>query len=163
MSFQDILTILCNTKFNQSEYEKIASICNKKINEMSNDYYKNEMYKLLNNIDNNLKTFIHSINKVIFFEKLNDHFKSYNIIFNYNHFNITLSYKIAFCSEFGGISKENYINIIDTHQETCYNLWGSNMISRFINLLNLESNENEVKEMLTLMFQVYESSENIIF
>jgi hypothetical protein len=70
----------------------------------------------------------------------------------YNHFNIILSHKISFCSEFGGISKENCINIIDTHQETCYNLWGANMISRFINIINLEASDDDVKNMLTLMF-----------
>ena len=77
------------------------------------------------------------------------------------HFNVTLSYKVAFCSEFGGISMENSINIIDIHQETCYNLWGANMITRFINILNLEATHEEVKEILTLMFKAYQPDKNI--
>ena len=149
---------LNTSKFNESEYQIITEICNKKINEMSNEHYKNEMYKLLNNIDNNLKNFINSFDKINFYEKSNDYMHSLNITFNYNYFIITLSNKISFCSEFGGISKDYNINIIDTHQETCYNLWGSNMISRFINLLNLESSEEKIKNMITLMFQVFDAN-----
>jgi hypothetical protein len=87
--------------------------------------------------------------------------EAFNIKFNYNYFIITLSYKISFCSEFGGISIDNYINIIDTDQETCYNLWGSNMLSKFTNIINLEINENELKNMLTLMFKAYEPEKDI--
>jgi hypothetical protein len=154
-SFQEIIVALNNNQFNESEYEIIKNICNKNINEMTNEFYKNEMYSLLNNIDDNLKTFINSLHTITFSDKINDYYHSYNIKFSYSHFKIILTHKISFCSEFGGISKDNYINIIDTHQETCYNLWGNNMISRFINLLNLESSKENVKEMIKLMFTAY--------
>ena len=154
-SFQEIIIALNNNNFNESEYEMIKKICENKINEISNEYYKNEMLNLLNNIDDNLKQFVNSFHTITFSDKMNDYYHSYNIKFTYNHFNIILTHKISFCSEFGGISKENFINIIDTHQETCYNLWGNNMISRFINLLNLESSEENVKEMIKLMFTAY--------
>jgi hypothetical protein len=154
-SFQEIIVALNNNKFNESEYEIIKKICINKINETTNEYYKNEMFNLLNNIDNNLKTFVNSLNSISFSDKINDYYHSYNIKFTYNHFNIILTHKLSFCSEFGGISKENYINIIDTHQETCYNLWGDKMISKFIDLLNLESSEENVKEMINLMFTSY--------
>ncbi len=155
ISFQEIIISLNNNNFNDSEYEIIKNICNKKINESSNEYYKNEMFKLLDNIDNNLKIFINSLNSISFSDKINDYYHSYNINFNYNHFKIILTHRVSFCSEFGGISKDNYINLIDSYQETCYNLWGDKMISKFINLLNLESNEENVKEMIKLMFISY--------
>jgi hypothetical protein len=155
ITFQDIIVALNNNNFNESEYETIKNICNNKINESSNEYYKKQMFNLLNNVDNNLKIFINSLNLISFSNKINDYHHSYNINFNYNHFKIILTHKVSFCSEFGGISKDNNINIIDIHQETCYNLWGDKMISKFINLLNLESNEENVKEMIKLMFTAY--------
>ena len=154
-SFQEIIVALNDNKFNESEYEIIKNICNNKINEMTNEHYKNEMYNLLNNIDDNLKTFVNSLHTITFSDKINDYYHSYNIKFTYAHFKIILTHKISFCSEFGGISKDNFINIIDTNQETCYNLWGNNMISRFINLLNIESTEENIKEMIKLMFTAY--------
>ena len=159
--FSKIIEFLNTLKFTENELETIVNICNKKLRESTDEYYKNKMYDLINNLNNNLKTFIHSLKNITFYEKFLDSLHSYNISFRYEHFNITLSYKVVFCSEFGGVSMENIINIFDIHQETCYNLWGSNIITRFINILNLDTTHEEVKEMITLMFKAYQPDENI--
>ena len=161
--FSEIMGFLNTLKFSESELETIVNVCNKKIKELTDEHYKNEMYNLINNLNNNLKTFICSLKNITFNEKFLDSVHSYNISFKYEHFNITLSYKVAFCSEFGGVSMDNNINIIDTHQETCYNLWGNNMLSRFINILNLNTNttHEELREIFTLMFKAYQPDENI--
>jgi hypothetical protein len=148
-------------KFTESELEIIINLCNKKLKETTDEHYKNEMYNLINNLNNNLKTFFHSFKNITFNEKFLDSVHSYNISFKYEHFNITLSYKVAFCSEFGGVSMDNSINIIDTHQETCYNLWSNNMFTKFINILNLNTNHEELREIFTLMFKAYQPYENI--
>ena len=159
--YEDIINTLKTKKFTQDEYENIINIVNKKIYELTDEYCLDRLYKLLDNNHNNLKTLIYSFNHLHFYKKLNDHMEAFNIKFNYNYFIITLSYKISFCSEFGGINIDNYINIIDTDQETCYNLWGSNMLSKFTNIINLEINENELKNMLTLMFKAYQPEKDI--
>jgi hypothetical protein len=159
--YKDIINTLRTYKFTQDEYENIINITNKKIFELTDEYCLDRLYKLLDNNHNNLKPLIYSFNNLHFYKTLNDYMEAFNIKFNYNYFVITLSYKISFCSEFGGISIDNYINIIDTHQETCYNLWGNNMLSKFKNIINLEINENELKNMLTLMFKAYEPEKDI--
>ena len=160
-NFINIIEALNTIKFNESELETISSICNKKLKETTDEHYKKEIYNLINNLNNNLKTFIYSFKTITFYEKFLDSIHSYNILFKYEHFNITLSYKVTYCSEFGGISMENYINIVDIHQETCYNLWGNNMFSRFIKIINLDATQDEIKEMITLMFKAYQPDENI--
>ena len=160
-NFCNIIEALNTHKLTESELEKIVNLSNKKLKEMTDDHYKNEMYNLINNLNNNLKTFIHSFKKITFYKKFLDSIHSYNILFKYEHFNVTLSYKITYCSEFGGISMENSINIVDIYQETCYNLWGNNMFSRFINIINLDATQDEIKEMITLMFKAYQPDENI--
>jgi hypothetical protein len=160
-NFCNIIEALNTHKLTESELETIVNLSNKKLKEMTDDHYKNEMYNLINNLNNNLKTFIHSFKKITFYEKFLDSIHSYNILFKYEHFNVTLSYKITYCSEFGGISMENSINIVDIYQETCYNLWGNNMFSRFINIINLDATQDEIKEMMTLMFKAYQPDENI--
>jgi hypothetical protein len=160
-NFSKIIEFLNTLKFNENELETIVNICNKKLKESTDEYYKNEIYNLINNLNNNLKIFIHSFKNITFYEKFLDSMHSYNILFKYEHFNVTLSYRIAYCSEFGGVSMENNINIVDINQETCYNLWGNNMFSRFINILNLDATHEEIKEMLTLMFKAYQPDENI--
>ena len=160
-NFGGIMEALNTQKFIESELETIVKICNKKLKETTDEHYKNEMYNLINNLNNNLKLFIYSFKNITFYEKFLDSIHSYNILFKYNNFNVTLSYKVAYCSEFGGVSMETNINIVDVHQETCYNLWGNNMFSRFINILNLNATNEEVKEMITLMFKAYQPDENI--
>ena len=161
--FSEIIEFLNTLKFNENELETIINICNKKLKGSTDEHYKNEMYNLINNLNNNLKTFFHSFKNITFNEKFLDSVHSYNISFKYDYFNITLSYKVAFCSEFGGVSMDNNINIIDTHQETCYNLFGINMISRFIYILNLDINEDDIKKIIILMFKAYIPNENIVF
>jgi hypothetical protein len=161
INYQDIINSLRIKRFNQDEYENIINISNKKIYELTDEYFSTKIYKLLDYINNNLKSFINSIKKLHFYKTLNDHMESFNIRFNYNYFIITISHKTSFCSEFGGINRDNYINITDTHQETCYNLWGSNMLFRFINIINLDTNEDELKQMLTLMFKAYQPDQDI--
>lgn len=158
-TFSIIMDTINNQIFNESEYQKIINICNKKIQEKTDEHYKNQIYKLINSQDD-LKL-INSFINLSFYEKMFDSIHSYNIKFKYEYFNITLSYKVSYCSEFGGVSMDNTINIIDTHQETCYNLFGTNMISRFINILNLDINEDTIKKILTLMFKAYQPNENI--
>ncbi len=163
MSFRNIMEIIHTQNLNESELETIANICTKKIKEIHNEYYKNEIYNNVINMDcfdDNIINFVNNIKKLTFDEKILNDLHSFNIKFNYYHFIITLSHKISFC-EFGGVSKDNSINIIDIHQETCYNLWNSSMISRFINIINLETSEIDVKKLFTLMFQVYQPDENI--
>ncbi len=162
MSFANIMQILNTNNFCESELETISNLCNKKIKELNNEYYKNEIYNLIKTIEgyNIIETFINNINKLTFYEKFINDIHSYNIKFNYFHFIITLSHKISFC-EFGGVSKENFINIIDIHQETCYNLWNDNMINKFINIINLAINNNELINLFNLMFRVYQPDENI--
>ena len=160
-NFSNIIEALNTHKLTENELGKIINICNKKLQESTDEHYKNKMYDLINNLNNNLKTFIYSFKNITFYEKFLDSIHSYNILFKCGDFNVTLSYKIAYCSEFGGISMDNTINIVDIHQETCYNLWGNNMFSRFINMLNLNATNEEVKEMLTLMFKAYQPDENI--
>jgi hypothetical protein len=161
VNYQDIINSLRINKFSQDEYENIINIVNKKIYELTDEHCSTEMYKLLDYINGNLKFFINLIENLHFYKKLNDNMESFNIRFNYNYFIITLSHKTSFCSEFGGISIDNHINIIDTHQETCYNLWGNNMLFKFINILNLETNEDELKKMITLMFKAYQPDKDI--
>ncbi len=163
INFSNIMIALNTQKFSHSEYETIMNACNIKLNEITNDYYKTEMYKLLDDLNDELKNFINSIKKITFYDKFIDRVHSYNIRFKYEYFTITLAYKIGFCSEFGGINIDNCINIIDTHQETCYNLFGDSMISRFIKIINLdpEINHNEIRKMITLMFKAYQPNENM--
>ena len=153
--FTIIMDTLNTNLFNENELKKIIDICNKKIKETTDEHYKNEIYKIINN------NIINSFKCLHFYEKTFDSIHSYNIRFRYEYFNVTLSYKVSYCPEFGGISKDNTINIVDTHQETCYNLFGVNMISRFINILNLDKNEDDIKNILTLMFKAYQPEENI--
>jgi hypothetical protein len=159
--FPVIMEALNTHKFSESELEKISDICNKKLKETTDEYYKNEVYNLINDLNHNLKIFIHSFKKITFYDKFIDNIHSYNIVFKYEYFTVTLSYKVAYCSEFGGVSIENTINIVDTHQETCYNLWGDNMFTRFKNILNLNANEDEIKQMIIIMFKAYQPDENI--
>ncbi len=161
-NFSQVMETLNKQKFTESELETILTFCNKKLRETTDEHDKNEMYHLINDLDVNLKNFINSFKTITFYEKNIESLHSYNIMFKYEHFNITLSHKIAYCSEFGGISIDNTINIIDIHQETCYNLWGEDMFSRFINILNLETNINDVKKMINLMFKAYQPDENNI-
>ena len=163
MSFTNIMEILNTQNFIESELEAIVNICNKKIKELNNELYKNEIKKLVENINNDIiQNFINDIKYLSFNDKFINNIHSYNIKFKYNHFIITLSHKVSFCDELEGITKDNCINIIDTHQETCYNLWNNNMINRIINILNLETNNyNNIKKIFTIMFQVYQPDENI--
>lgn len=156
-----IMDIINSNTFNENEYQKIINICNKKIQEKTNKHYIDQIYKLINSQD--YLKLINSFINLSFYEKKFDSVHSYNIKFKYEYFNITLSYKVSYCSEFGGISKDTIINIIDTHQETCYNLFGINMISRFINILNLDINEDDIKKIIILMFKAYIPNENIVF
>ena len=153
--FAIIMETLNTHSFNENELNKIINICNKKIKETTDEHYKNEIYKIINN------NIIDSFKCFHFYEKTFDSIHSYNIRFKYEYFNVTLSYKVSYCPEFGGISKDTTINIVDTHQETCYNLFGVNMISRFINILNLDINEDDINNILTLMFKAYQPEENI--
>ena len=137
-------------------------ICNKKIRNLNNELYKNEINKLIKNInDISIKNFTNNIKYLSFYDKFINNIQSYNIKIKYYHFIITLSHKISFCDELGSINKDNSINIIDTHQETCYNLWNNNMLNRFMNIINLDANENDVKQIIKIMFQVYQPDENI--
>lgn len=156
-NFTNIIDCLNTLKFNENELETIINIANTKLKENTNEYYKNEIYKL----NNNKYKIINLFNNITFYDKSSDNFVSNNITFKYEYFNITLSHKISYCSEFGGVSIDNIINIIDTHQETCYNLFGINMISRFNNILNLNMKEDNIKEMLTLIFKAYQPDKNI--
>ena len=162
------MDIINSQTFNENEYQKIINICNKKMQEKTDKYYIEQIYKLINSQDNlklinsqDYLKLINSFKNLSFYEKVFDSVHSYNIKFKYEYFNITLSYKVSYCSEFGGISMDNTINIIDTHQETCYNLFGTTMISRFINILNLDINEDDIKKILTLIFKAYKPKENI--
>jgi hypothetical protein len=160
-NFSVIIESLNTQKFTESELEKILNICNQKLKEKTDEYYKNEIYKIINDLSNDIKIFIHSFKNITFYDKFIDSIHSYNIVFKYEYFTVTLSYRVAYCSEFGGVSMENSINIVDTHQETCYNLWGDKMFSRFINILNLDIDEDDVKHMITLMFKAYQPDEKI--
>ena len=154
-----IMDIINSQTFNENEYQKIINICNKKMQEKTDKYYIEQIYKLINSQD--YLKLINSFKNLSFYEKVFDSVHSYNIKFKYEYFYITLSYKVSYCTEFGGISMDNTINIIDTHQETCYNLFGTTMISRFINILNLDINEDDIKKILTLMFKAYKPDKNI--
>jgi len=35
------------------------------------------------------------------------------------------------------------------------------MLNRFMNIINLDANENDVKQIIIIMFQVYQPDENI--
>ncbi len=162
MSFTNIIEILNTQFFVESELETIVNICNKKIKEFNNEFYKNEINKFVENInDINILNFTNNIKYLSFYDKFINNIHSFNIKFQYYHFIITLSHKISFCDELGGITKDNSINIIDTHQETCYNLWNNNMISRFINIIDLETNNSNIKQLFIIMFNVYQPDENI--
>jgi hypothetical protein len=162
MSFTNIIEILNKNILSESELDKIVNVCNKKLKELNNELYKNEINKLIENInDINIKDFINNIKYLSFYDKFINNVHSYNIKIKYCHFIITLSHKISFCDELGCITKDNSINIIDTHQETCYNLWNNNMLNRFMNIINLDANENDVKQIIIIMFQVYQPDENI--
>ncbi len=162
MSFTNIIEILNTQFFVESELETIVNICNKKIKEFNNEFYKNEINKFVENInDINILNFTNNIKYLSFYDKFINNIHSFNIKFQYYHFIITLSHKISFCDELGGITKDNSINIIDTHRETCYNLWNNNMISRFINIIDLETNNSNIKQLFIIMFNVYQPDENI--
>ena len=154
VNYDDIIFTLKNKNLNEEEYNNITKVCNIKINEITDNYYSNKIYEL--NYD-----FIKSITKLHFNKKINEHFISFDIKFNYEFFIITLSHRTTHCVELDGVSKENNINIIDLHQETCYNLFGNNMISKFKNIINLDLDENEIKNILTIMFKIYQPDELI--
>jgi len=154
VNYDDIIFTIKNKKCSEEEYNNIIKLCYQKNDELIDDYYSNKIYEL--NYD-----FIKQLKKIHFSEKINENFISFEIKFNYNIFIIRLLYKKSNCIDFHGISKDNYINIIDLHQETCYNLFGNNMISKFKNIINLDLDENEIKNMITLMFQCYQPDELI--
>jgi hypothetical protein len=154
VNYNDIIFTLKNTDFNEEEYNNIIKICYQKNDELNDNYYTNKIYELNYN-------FIKLIKKIHFNKKMNDSSISFDIKFNYEFFIITLSHKQTICADFHGLSKDNYINIIDLNQETCYNLFGNNMISKFKNIINLDLDENEIKNMIIHMFQVYQPDELI--
>ena len=154
VNYDDIIFTLKNKNLDEDNYNNIIKICNKKIDELNDNYYSNKIQQL--NYD-----FIKSITRIHFSKKYTDHFASFDIKFNYKFFIITLSHKNPHCVEFDGLSKENVINIIDLHQDTCYNLFGNNMISKFKNLINLDLDEREIKNILTMMFTIYQPDELI--
>ncbi len=154
MDYNNIISCINTNKYTEEEYENIINICNKKTNELTNEYYSNKIYKINNDL---IKSFL----KFNFYKKMSDSLISYNIKFNYDLFIITLSHRKSFCSEFGGFDMENRINIIDTHNEQCYNLYGTKMISKFINLLNLDISEENIRDLLNKIFSIYQPTELI--
>ena len=154
MDYNQILISLKKNKYSQEEYETIINICNKKNDELTNEYYSNKIYEINND-------FIKSLTKFHFNKKITESLISINIKFNYDLFIVTLSHRKSFCSEFGGINIENRINIIDTYNEHCYNLYGDKIFSKFINLLNLDMDENEIKNTFTNIYLIYQPEELI--
>ncbi len=154
MDYNNIIIALQNRKYKDEEYENIINICKKKQEEMTNEYYSNKIYEIKSYFVNELTNFN-------FYKKMSDTLISFNIKFNYKFFIITLSNRKSYCVEFGGISIENNINIIDTNNENCYNLFGSNMLKKFLNIINLDISEQEIKNIINYMFQIYQPEELI--
>jgi hypothetical protein len=156
MNYNDILIALKNKKFTDDEYNEIINICKQKQEEMTDNYYSNKIYEMNNNFINQLKMFH-------FYKKTSETLISLNIKFSYDIFIIILSNRKSYCADFGGVSIENYIHIIDTNNENCYNLFGDNMILKFKNIINLDMSEDEIKNMLNNIFSIYQPDELIKF
>jgi hypothetical protein len=107
--------------------------------------------------------FINQLTMFHFNKKITETLISFNIKFIYNIFIITLSNRKSYCADFGGVGIDNYINIIDNNNENCYNLFGDNMIIKFKNIINLDMSEDEIKNMLNMMFSIYQPDELIEF
>ena len=154
MDYNQIIIALKSAKYKDEEYDNIINICKKKQTEMTDNYYSNKIYEMNNN-------FVNELTNIHFNRKMSESLISFNIKFNYNIFIITLSIRKSFCADFGSISIDNRIHIIDTHYEQCYNLFGDNMILKFKNMINLDMSIEEIKNILNEMFHIYQPDELI--
>ena len=75
MDYNNIISCINTNKYTEEEYENIINICNKKTNELTNEYYSNKIYKINNDL---IKSFL----KFNFYKKMSDSLISYNIKFN---------------------------------------------------------------------------------
>jgi hypothetical protein len=156
MDYNNIIIALKNNKLTDDEYSNIIKICKKKQDEMTDNYYSNKIYEMNNN-------FVNSLINFHFNKKITETLITFNIKFNYEFFIITISNKKSFCADFGSVGMENYIHIIDTLKEQCYNLFGNNMILKFKNIINLDMSEDEIRTIFNNMFSIYQSDEFIKF
>ncbi len=156
MDYNNIIMALKNNNLIEEEYEKIIILCKNKINELTDNYYSNQIYRMNND-------FINNITNLHFQHKISESLISFNIKFNYKHFIITLSNRQSYCSGFGGISSENNIHIIDINNDNCFNLFGNNNISKCINIINLDMTEYELKNIFNNMFHIYQPNELIVW
>jgi len=156
MDYDNIVSSLKTNNYTCEQYIYIMNLCKNKQEEQTDKYY-------LSKINIMEHEFIKLLTNVHFYTKTTDTLISFNIKFNYANFIIILSNKKSFCSEFGGISIENNINIIDSYNEKCYNLFGNNLIQKFKNIINLDISVEELKKILTNMFNIYQPNENISY
>lgn len=157
MDYNEIIKTLKNNNYTHEQYDIFINICKNKQEEIEDNNYLSKI-KMLNN------DFIKLLSNFHFYTKTTDTLISFNIKFNYSNFIITLSNKKSFCSEFGCISIENDIHIIDNYNENCYNLFGDNLIHKFIKIINLNEiniSVEELKDIFNNMFNIYQPNENI--
>ncbi len=163
-NYKSIINSLNKDEFTINEYIEIGQLCADKINNIKENSLKNKLIKLNEKEFNSIEvekviSFIKIIDNICIDVKYYENTISFSIEFEYNNYSIEFRYKIS-NKNTNNCFFEKRIFLINNNTEVCYNLFGDNIYTNFIEHTNIDF---DIQKFLNNIFKIFKTSKPLVW